>query len=69
MFPFTYNGEQYNSCTDTDSHKLWCATTADYGADHKWGYCQSKMYYFFFLRLTPLNSSAPSTPSTLSPKQ
>lgn len=39
MFPFTHKGEQYHSCTDTDSRKLWCATTRDFDDDRKWGYC------------------------------
>ena len=43
MFPYTYNGEQYNSCTDVNSRKLWCSTTRDYNADQKWGYCQSEL--------------------------
>ena len=42
MFPFSYDGEQYNSCTDMDSSRLWCATTRDYDADQKWGHCQSE---------------------------
>lgn len=41
MFPFTYSGQQYRSCTDADSQKLWCATTKNYDDDNKWGYCQN----------------------------
>lgn len=42
MFPFTYNGEDYNSCSNVDSGRLWCATTKDFDTDNKWGYCGSK---------------------------
>ena len=46
-----YNGKQYSSCT-TDGHKLkeWCATTARYDKDRKYGFChetcvQDKLVY------------------------
>ena len=26
VFPFKYNGVLYNSCTDVDEERLWCAT-------------------------------------------
>ncbi|XP_042329584.1 fibronectin-like [Sceloporus undulatus] len=41
IFPFTYNGKSYSSCT-TDgesSGKLWCSLTSDYNVGRKWIYC------------------------------
>ncbi|XP_064624768.1 uncharacterized protein LOC135486148 [Lineus longissimus] len=36
VFPFKYNSKFYGGCTGTTP---WCATTADYDADAKWGHC------------------------------
>ncbi|XP_064642682.1 balbiani ring protein 3-like [Lineus longissimus] len=36
VFPFKYNSRFYGGCTGTTP---WCATTADYDADAKWGHC------------------------------
>lgn len=41
VFPFNFMKKSYTECTTdgrTDGRK-WCATTADYDADHKWGFC------------------------------
>lgn len=41
VLPFTYMKTSYTSCTSdgrTDGRK-WCATTASYDADKKWGFC------------------------------
>uniref|UniRef100_A0ACB8EUU1 Uncharacterized protein n=1 Tax=Sphaerodactylus townsendi TaxID=933632 RepID=A0ACB8EUU1_9SAUR len=42
VFPFTYKGKSYWSCT-TDGWSdgtFWCATTSNYDADKKWKVCQ-----------------------------
>ncbi|XP_061837872.2 C-type mannose receptor 2 isoform X1 [Nerophis lumbriciformis] len=39
--PFLYDGQWFHSCTSIgreDGH-LWCATTYDYAADERWGFC------------------------------
>lgn len=41
VFPFTVMKNSYTECTKdgrTDGRK-WCATTADYDTDKKWGFC------------------------------
>merc|ERR1712135_55771 len=30
VFPFTYNGVEYNGCTDFNNTRMWCSTTAVY---------------------------------------
>lgn len=48
-FPFTFEGKSYTSCTTegrTDNLP-WCATTADYGKDKKYGFCPSELLYTF----------------------
>lgn len=43
VFPFTFLKKSYNVCTTegrTDGRK-WCATTADYDTDKKWGFCST----------------------------
>ncbi|XP_075894955.1 C-type mannose receptor 2 [Nelusetta ayraudi] len=42
--PFLYDGQWFHKCTNIgreDGH-LWCATTFDYGADERWGFCPVK---------------------------
>uniref|UniRef100_A0A8C8BII7 MRC1 protein n=1 Tax=Otus sunia TaxID=257818 RepID=A0A8C8BII7_9STRI len=41
VFPFKYEGKQYNECTDAGRSDgwLWCATTADFDADKRYGFC------------------------------
>uniref|UniRef100_A0A8B9RWH5 Macrophage mannose receptor 1 n=1 Tax=Accipiter nisus TaxID=211598 RepID=A0A8B9RWH5_9AVES len=41
VFPFKYEGKQYNECTDAGRSDglLWCATTADFDADKLYGFC------------------------------
>ncbi|MGH0126244.1 UNVERIFIED_CONTAM: hypothetical protein FKN15_000498 [Acipenser sinensis] len=42
--PFKYDNQWFHECTSTgreDGH-LWCATTADYGKDERWGFCPVK---------------------------
>ncbi|KAF7662089.1 hypothetical protein LDENG_00246530 [Lucifuga dentata] len=41
VFPFTFLSKSYTECTTegrTDGRK-WCATTANYDSDRKWGFC------------------------------
>ncbi|XP_032398409.1 cation-independent mannose-6-phosphate receptor isoform X1 [Etheostoma spectabile] len=43
VFPFTLMKKSYTECTKegrTDG-KIWCATTADYDTDKKWGFCNA----------------------------
>ena len=37
VFPFTYKGITYNSCTRVDASQPWCSTESVYSS--KWGYC------------------------------
>ncbi|XP_040907181.1 matrix metalloproteinase-9 [Toxotes jaculatrix] len=48
-FPFTFNGKTYTTCTtDGRTDNLpWCATTADYSRDKKYGFCPSELLYTF----------------------
>ena len=41
VFPFTYNGVEYNGCTSVDSDALWCSTkpSADLDEVDGWGFC------------------------------
>lgn len=43
VFPFEYNGRQYNECTvDGSTVRPWCATTSNYTQDREWEYCECK---------------------------
>lgn len=43
VFPFEYNGRQYNDCTvDGSTVRPWCATTSNYPKDGEWEYCECK---------------------------
>lgn len=41
VFPFTIMNKTYNECTTEQltGGRKWCATTADYHKDKKWGFC------------------------------
>jgi len=42
VFPFIYQGTTYNSCIGTNNGGTqWCATTANYDTDTKWGNCKA----------------------------
>ncbi|KAG5837776.1 hypothetical protein ANANG_G00216280 [Anguilla anguilla] len=49
QFPFVFEGKSYSTCTtEGRSGGLpWCATTADYGRDKKYGFCPSELLYTF----------------------
>ncbi|CAH2305598.1 Hypothetical predicted protein [Pelobates cultripes] len=39
-FPFLHDGQWHHDCiTDGNSTRQWCATSADYTSDQKWGLC------------------------------
>ncbi|XP_015665641.1 epididymal sperm-binding protein 1 isoform X2 [Protobothrops mucrosquamatus] len=41
FFPFIYNGNTFNSCTNqnSDNGRFWCSVTRNYDADRQWSYC------------------------------
>ena len=40
IFPFKYNGKEYNECTTEDyGDSLWCGTTYSVTHDAGWGLC------------------------------
>ncbi|XP_076873911.1 cation-independent mannose-6-phosphate receptor isoform X2 [Brachyhypopomus gauderio] len=43
VFPFSYMGQSYSECTTEGKQdgKKWCATTANYDKDKKWGACSN----------------------------
>ncbi|KAM6925101.1 matrix metalloproteinase-9 [Xenentodon cancila] len=48
-FPFDFDGKSYTTCT-TEGRKdnlPWCATTADFDKDKKFGFCPSELLYTF----------------------
>ncbi|KAJ8265837.1 hypothetical protein COCON_G00149360 [Conger conger] len=48
-FPFVFEGKSYSTCTTEgrSDNMPWCATTADYGRDQKYGFCPSELLYTF----------------------
>ncbi|NXN35615.1 MRC1 protein, partial [Rhinoptilus africanus] len=44
VFPFMYNKQWYADCTEAGRSDgwLWCATTADYDTDQRYGFCPSQ---------------------------
>uniref|UniRef100_A0A452SFH0 Protein sel-1 homolog 1 n=1 Tax=Ursus americanus TaxID=9643 RepID=A0A452SFH0_URSAM len=43
-FPFLFLDKEYDECTSDgrEDGRLWCATTYDYKADEKWGFCEKQ---------------------------
>uniref|UniRef100_A0A5F9CHX8 SEL1L adaptor subunit of SYVN1 ubiquitin ligase n=1 Tax=Oryctolagus cuniculus TaxID=9986 RepID=A0A5F9CHX8_RABIT len=43
-FPFLFLDKEYDECTadGREDGRLWCATTYDYKADEKWGFCETE---------------------------
>ncbi|XP_031550527.1 epididymal sperm-binding protein 1-like [Actinia tenebrosa] len=39
VFPFVYEGRQYNNCTSKNHHRPWCSVTANYDKEKEWGDC------------------------------
>nr|ADU34085.1 matrix metalloproteinase 9 [Ctenopharyngodon idella] len=48
-FPFLFEGTSYSSCTTEgrEDGLPWCATTADYDKDKKYGFCPSELLFTF----------------------
>ncbi|KAG2461526.1 MMP9 protein, partial [Polypterus senegalus] len=48
-FPYTFNGKSYSTCTTEgrDDQLPWCATTADFDKDKKYGFCPSELLYTY----------------------
>jgi len=49
IFPFTYKGKTYDSCTDagTSLHRYWCATSVDPDGsfiENEWGTCSARCH-------------------------
>ncbi|XP_067904603.1 zinc finger protein 335-like [Heterodontus francisci] len=44
VFPFEFNGKMYDQCTSDgrEDRYRWCATTSNYDADRKYGFCPSQ---------------------------
>lgn len=41
VFPFTYKGVEYGTCTTRDNRDVpWCSLTSDYGSGNRWARCQ-----------------------------
>ncbi|XP_073515491.1 72 kDa type IV collagenase [Phyllobates terribilis] len=51
VFPFTFLGNKYNSCTSSgrSDGKLWCASSSSYDDDRKWGFCPDQGYSLFLV--------------------
>uniref|UniRef100_A0A452SMY2 72 kDa type IV collagenase n=1 Tax=Ursus americanus TaxID=9643 RepID=A0A452SMY2_URSAM len=51
VFPFTFLGNKHESCTSAgrSDGKMWCATTANYDDDRKWGFCPDQGYSLFLV--------------------
>jgi hypothetical protein len=62
VFPFTYKGSQYSSCTTVDYSEPWCATASVYSAS-EWGTCILDTSSTTTPDTTP--TGTPTTPSTV----
>ena len=51
VFPFIYKGRKRYSCSLKRRGKVWCATTANYDKDKKWGYCKGRTPHEQYPRL------------------
>ncbi|KAG8519651.1 Matrix metalloproteinase-9 [Galemys pyrenaicus] len=51
VFPFTFLGKEYSSCTreGRSDGLLWCATTSNFDSDKKWGFCPDQGYSLFLV--------------------
>ncbi|XP_003467841.2 matrix metalloproteinase-9 [Cavia porcellus] len=51
VFPFVFLGKEYSSCTTEGRQdgRLWCATTSNFDADKKWGFCPDQGYSLFLV--------------------
>ena len=44
VFPFSYHGVNYFTCTYQDHSNPWCAVTSDFDQDGVWGECIGNRY-------------------------
>uniref|UniRef100_A0A671W4F0 72 kDa type IV collagenase n=1 Tax=Sparus aurata TaxID=8175 RepID=A0A671W4F0_SPAAU len=51
VFPFTFLGDTYESCTTSgrSDGKMWCAASKSYDDDRKWGFCPDQGYSLFLV--------------------
>lgn len=49
VFPFKYKGKSYEKCIMEEKKRPWCATTADYQGDGKWGYCVNGKNFLYLI--------------------
>jgi len=63
VFPFTYNGVEYNKCTDVDHSGMWCATSPVYSyTENNWVDCtiqgQQQAFTFIPMHTKPTDAIA-----------
>ncbi|KAI8499649.1 hypothetical protein Bbelb_227000, partial [Branchiostoma belcheri] len=58
VFPFTYGGEEYDSCTTEDSEVPWCAWDKEYQFG-RWSYCEDPVQPTSSLPTVPADCAFP----------
>lgn len=58
VFPFTFLGNTYDSCTTSgrSDGKMWCAVTKSFDDDRKWGFCPDQGTNVTHLRIQGLRA-------------